>query len=785
MVSVHPMDLIRTCLKNRPAEGLPARRPGWQGATREHIRKKSVTGEQRLQSDCPAARPPGIFFRHAPSGARFSVIIALAALAGAASPADGQPTPSSLQYPTARRDPTMNDYFGVKVPAPYQWMENLNDPEVNRWVEEENTLTQSYLDNVPIRAWIKTRLTSLWNYAREGAPRQVAGGRVFFDKNSGLQNQSVVYVQDTPASAPRELLDPNVLSPNGSLALLGWQPAPRGVYLAYNLSQGGSDWMTVRVRDVESGKDLPDSVQWVKFSDIAWTEDGKGFFYSRYPAPPNGEAISQRVQNQKLYYHRLGTSQDADTLIYERPDLPDWTIGGEVSEDGRCLFIYLENGTAPQNELFYADLGNPLLPSISGTIRPLYTRNDAEYIVVGHEGKTLFIQTTLNAPRRRIVAGDIDQPDPSHWRDVVPEGEGVIQDATLAGGRILVNYQVVATSRLALYSRNGSPEGEIRLPALGSVAGISARNDSTTIYYSFTSFLYPASVYRHDLGSGTSQTFFKPDVRFDPSPYEMKQVFYSSRDGTKIPMFIVAKKNIALDGGNPTILYGYGGFDITITPAFNPMVPVWLELGGVYAVANLRGGGAYGEEWHEAGMLGNKQNVFDDFAWAAKYLIAQKITSPRRLGIQGYSNGGLLIGASITEHPELFGAAYAGAGVLDMLRYQKFSGGALWAPEYGTSSDEKAFRWLYAYSPLANLHEGTCYPPTIITTADDDDRVVPSHSYKFAAALQHDQGCDHPALIRIETKTSHGYMPTDKRIAQTADIWAFEGYNLGITNPPE
>jgi prolyl oligopeptidase len=711
----------------------------------------------------------------------------LAALA-ATTPSANAPSaeisaPSQLKYPPARRDSTVDTYFGTQVPAPYQWMDDLDSPAVQQWVEAENTLTFAYLDKIPVRGWIKERLTALWNYARESTPEQVAGGRIFYSKNSGLQNQSVVCVQDSPTAVPRELLDPNRLSADGSLALLGFRPSPRGVYLAYNLSEGGSDWLTVRVREVATGKDLLDTIRWVKFSGVGWTEDGQGFFYSRYPEPPSGKAISQRVTDQKLYYHRLGTEQSADALIYARPDLPEWIIGGSVTEDGRYLFVYLQNGTAPQNELFYLDLGDPLRPSISGTPRPLYTKNDAEYHVVGHAGKRLFLQTTLDAPKRRIVAANLDQPDSAHWRVVVPEGEGVIQSATMAGGRILIDYQVVAKSRLAFFATDGTPQGELTLPTLGSVSGISTRKDSQSVYYGFTSFLYPESVYRHDLKQATTQVFFKPEVRFDPSPYDLKQVFYPSKDGTKIPMFIVAKRDVKLDGNNPTILYGYGGFDITITPRFNPMLPVWLELRGVYAVANLRGGGTYGEAWHEAGMLGHKQNAFDDFAWAAKYLIAQKYTSSGRLGIQGYSNGGLLVGASITQHPELFGAAYAGAGVLDMLRYQKFSGGALWAPEYGSSDDEQVFRWLYAYSPLQNLKQGTCYPPTIITTADHDDRVVPSHSYKFAAALQHDQGCANPVLIRVETKTSHGYMPTDKRIAQTADVWAFEAYNLGVVKP--
>ncbi|OYW04299.1 MAG: hypothetical protein B7Z61_10090 [Acidobacteria bacterium 37-71-11] len=550
------------------------------------------------------------------------------------------------------------------------------------------------------------------------------------------------------------------------------------------MSRGGSDWVTIHVRDVATGKDLPDIIRWVKFSGAAWTEDGKGFFYSRYPAAPAGKAVSQRVINQTLYYHRLGTDQSVDTLVYARPDLPEWIINGSVSQDGRYLFVYLQNGTASENELFYVDLGNPLEPAVGGAVKPLYTKNDATYAVVGHDEKTLFIRTTLGAPKGRIVAAAFGDTDPAHWRVVVPEGEGVIRGAAMAGGKILANLQVAATSRLALYSTTGKPQGAVALPGLGSVAGLSARNDSNVVYYGFTSFLIPASVYTYDVASAKIGTFFKPDVAFDPSPYEEKQVFYPSKDGTRIPMFIVAKKGVKLDGSNPTLLYAYGGFDITITPAFSPWLPAWLELGGVYAVANLRGGGEFGEAWHRAGMLGNKQNVFDDFAWAAKYLIGAKYTSPKRLGIMGYSNGGLLVGASITQNPALFGAAYAGAGVMDMLRYQKFSGGALWAPEYGTSNDEKAFRWLDAYSPLANVKKGTCYPPTIITTADHDDRVVPSHSYQFAAALQHAQGCANPVLIRVETKTSHGYMPTDKRIAQTADIDAFMAFSLGIVKPP-
>ncbi len=697
---------------------------------------------------------------------------------------EGPAAPAGLDYPKAHRDAIVDTYFGTKVPAPYQWMEHLNSPQVKRWVGEENRLTDAYLARIPLRGWIQKRLTKLWNYAKQGAPVE-AGGKLFFERNSGLQNQSVVCVQDGLRAAPRILLDPNVISPDGSIALAGWQPAEDGRYLAYELSVGGSDWETIRLMDVATGKVLPDEVRWVKFSGVSWTNDDKGFFYSRYPEPPKGKAISEAVRDQKLYYHRLGTPQSQDELIYARPDIPEWSISGNVTEDGRYLFVYLNHGTAPENELYVADLGDPAKPEVKAPLKPLFIKNDAQYIVFGHAGTTLFVQTTLDAPMGRIVAVPLADPSPMHWRVVVPEGKGVISEATMADGKILVNSQVVATSRLAIYGTDGRKFASMTMPTLGTVGGLSARNDSPDVYYLFTSFLYPTRVYHYDFRNGKTATLFAPKVDFDASPYETRQVFYTSKDGTKVPMFIVAKKGLKLDGTHPTVLYSYGGFDITITPSFSPSLPVWLSLGGVYAVANLRGGAAYGEAWHRAGMLGNKQNVFDDFAWAAKYLIAHGYTRSRRLGIEGYSNGGLLIGASITQHPELFGAAYAGAGVMDMLRYQKFSGGAMWAPEYGTSDDPKAFKWLLAYSPLQNVRKGVCYPPTILTTADHDDRVVPSHTYQLTAALQYSQGCSrHPILVHVETNTSHGYMPTDKRIAQTADVWAFMAHNLGVSGPP-
>jgi prolyl oligopeptidase len=692
--------------------------------------------------------------------------------------------PGAITYPQAERDKTVDHYFGTAVPAPYRWMEDMQNPALHKWVAAENALTARYLAAIPVRSWMQQRLKELWNYAKETTPDQVEGSRLFFRRNAGLQNQSVLYVQDSLAAKPRVLIDPNKLSPDGSTALAGLTVSPDGKYIAYSLSSGGSDWETVHVMDVATGKTLSDAVKWVKFSNIAWTNDDGGFFYSRYPEPAQNNKINQEVVNQKLYYHKLGTPQSADTLIYARPDLPHWIIEGDVSEDGRTLFIVLVNGTSPNNELFYADLGDPQKPQIGGKIVPLYTSNDASYSPVGIDHGTLYLQTDLAAPKGRIVATKLDDPSPAHWRVVVPEGKGVIQSAALAGGRLVVDSEVIAKSRLDLYALDGKAIATLPLPGLGSVGGLSARNDSNSIYYAFTSFLDPASVYRYDLKSGKTETFFKPTLKFDSSPYEAKQVFYRSKDGTEVPMFIVAKKGVKLDGSNPTILYGYGGFDITITPRFNPIAPMWLELGGIYAVANLRGGGTNGEAWHHAGMMGNKQNVFDDFAAAARYLIAQHYTSAKHLGIQGYSNGGLLTGASITQHPDLFGAAYIGHGVLDMLRYQDFSGGALWAPEYGTSADAKAFKWLYAYSPLHNIKEGTCYPPTLITTSWDDDRVVPMHEFKFTAAIQRAQGCANPILLYTTGATSHIYMPTDKEIAQAADVWAFEAFNLGIANAP-
>ncbi|HEX4159374.1 MAG TPA: prolyl oligopeptidase family serine peptidase [Rhizomicrobium sp.] len=692
--------------------------------------------------------------------------------------AAGAPQPA---YPPVPRGPVVDNYFGTAVPDPYRWMENSQDPGLHTWVDAENRLTQSDMAKNPLRSWFAKRLTALWNFSSETTPVPVHGPRLFFERNAGLQNQSVLYVQDTPSARPRVLIDPNALSPDGSTALSGYYPSPDGKLLAYTLSPGGADWMEVHVLDVASGRRLPDVVHWLKACAVSWTNDDKGFFYCRYPQPKKGDEISQLMVHQTVYYHALGAPQSADRLIYARSDQPNWYIVSEVSENGRYLFIIVSRGSAPENELHVADMGNPLKPDVAAPLKPLYVKGDATYQPIDVKDDLLYLQTTLGAPRARIVAAKLSDPDPAHWRTVVPEASGVLQGASFAGSYLVVDSIVDAAGRIDLYDTNGKPAGKIALPELGTVMGISSLQSSDVFYYSFSSYLRPTSTYRYDLRTGKAETAFAPDLKFDASKYETREVFYSSKDGTMVPMFVLAAKNVKLDGSNPTILLGYGGFDSTLTPFFKPPYPVWLELGGIFAVAQLRGGDTYGEAWHRAGMRDRKQNSFDDFAWAAKYLIDKGYTSTKHLGIQGKSNGGLLIGASVTQHPELFGAAYIEHGVLDMLRFQHFSSGLLAAHEYGSSDDPAAFKWLYAWSPLQNVKDGACYPPTLITTSWDDDRVVPLHAFKFAAAMQHAQSCSNPVLLRTTGATAHSYMPTDQAIAQYADVWAFEGYYLGVT----
>ena len=700
--------------------------------------------------------------------------LALAALALAAGPA--RAAAQAIAYPTAPRDTVVDVYFGTRVPAPYRWMEELGSPATRTWIAAENQLTDARLSAMPEPTRFRERLTRLWNYPRTGVPSREAG-RLYYRENSGLQRQSVLYSRASVDAPPRVVLDPNALSADGSLALQGYSVSPDGRYLAYGLAEGGSDLQHWVVRDLSNDRATGDTVRNLKFTSANWTHDSRGFFYTRYATPEKGKELSGASTGARVYYHALGTSQAEDRLIYERPDQPRAFLGASVSEDGRYLWLYVSAG-GTENELWYKDLRDPARPALGAPVLPVSARADAEFSPLGNVGDTLFLQTSLDAPNRRIVAVALPDSARAHWRTVVPEGKEVIENSTLAGGRVAVQTLQDVKSRLSLFDLGGRPAGEIPLPGIGTVSGLGGRVDTPELWYAFASYLTPGTVYRYDLASGRTQTFAAPKLTFDPSAYAIRQVFYPSKDGTKVPMFIVARKDVQLDGTHPTLLYAYGGFDISMLPSFSPVVAGWLEEGGVYAVANLRGGGEYGEAWHSAGMREKKQNVFDDFIAAAQYLIDQRYTSTPHLAVMGGSNGGLLVGAVMTQRPELFGVALPEVGVMDMLRYQKFTGGAFWVPEYGSSDVEGDFRYLIEYSPLQNVREGTCYPPTLLTTADHDDRVVPSHTYQFTAALQQAQACANPILLRVETEGSHGYRPTDKQIAEAADQLGFAWHYL-------
>ena len=682
----------------------------------------------------------------------------------------------TLKYPETRKGDVVDDYHGTSVADPYRWLEDQNGSETAAWVQAENGVTMPYLHGLPEREQIRKRLTDLWNYARFSTPFR-EGGLYFYSKNSGLQNQSVLYVQKTLRDSARVLLDPNTLSADGTVALSSIAVAPTGKLLGYGTATSGSDWNELHVRDIATAQDLPDVIKWVKFSGLSWTKDGAGFFYSRYPEPQPGATAA--LNNHMLYYHVLGTPQSQDKLIFSRPDHPSGYINADVTEDGRYLLIYIAENTDPKNRLYYVDLKNPLEPDVTGPIVKLIDKWENAYSVVGNDGPVLYVQTNENAPRQKLIA--LDTRAPEQPKTIIPESAEVLEGVTIAGHRFLASYLKDAHSVVRVYAMTGAPLGELQFPTLGTVGGLSGKKDSNEVFYSFTSFLYPATVFRYDVATGKSEVFRKPDVKFDPSAYETKQVFYTSKDGTRVPMFITAKKGIQLNGQNPTYLYGYGGFDISLTPGFSVPNAVWLEMGGVYAMPNLRGGGEYGEAWHLAGTKEHKQNVFDDFIAAAQYLIKEGYTAPSKLAIGGASNGGLLVGATLTQRPDLFAVALADVGVMDMLRFQKFTAGFGWTGDYGSSDNPEDFKYLYAYSPLHNIKPGTCYPATMVSTADHDDRVVPGHSFKFAATLQPAQGCDKPVIIRIETKAGHGAgTPITKSIEQWADKWAFARYNMGL-----
>jgi len=696
-------------------------------------------------------------------------------------------------YPSARKSDQVDSYHGVQVADPYRWLEDPDSPETRAWISAQNMLTTTFLNAIPQREALRARLGALWNYEKYDTPVK-RGDRYFYALNTGLQNQAVLYVQEGRSGTARALLDPNTLASDGTVALNSRVPSSKGKYLAYGVATAGSDWVEVRVRDVASGADLADTVRWIKFSVPSWSKDEKGFVYARYDQPSQDKALSQIVKNQKIYYHAVGTPQSSDRLVYERSDRPDWIWGTEISDDGRFLIISASEGSDPKTRIFYMDLKDPQKPDFSGKMVEVLGAGDAEYDVVGNIGDLLYIRTDKGAPRGRIIAVDVKDPFESKWVTVVPESDDVLTGARFIGGRLfttvlknahsaIYSYAVPALSSKAAGKTSAAlgERVEVKLPGLGSLSGLSGNLHDSEVFYGFMSYLAPTTIYEYDIKSGTSKVFRSPKLGFDPSLYETRQVFYASKDGTRIPMFITMKKGTVLDGKNPMLLYGYGGFNISLTPAFNPRTLVWLEKGGIYAVANLRGGGEYGSSWHRAGTLHQKQNVFDDFISAAEYLISEKYTSSSKLAINGGSNGGLLVGAVVNQRPDLFGAAVPEVGVMDMLRFQKFTIGWAWTSDYGSSDDSKQFATLYKYSPIHNLKAGTKYPPVMVMTADHDDRVVPGHSFKYAAALQAAQGGAAPVLIRIESKAGHGAgKPTSKQIEEAADRFGFLMQALGM-----
>jgi prolyl oligopeptidase len=682
-----------------------------------------------------------------------------------------------VAYPAARTVDHTDDYHGTKVADPYRWLESLDSPDVKAWVDAENALSRPFLAAIPARRRIAERLTTLWNYERYEVPFE-EGGRYFFRKNDGLQNQSVLYVIDRWGGEPRVLIDPNGFSKDGTVALGDVVPSPDGRLVAYSVQDAGTDWRTWRIRDVASGNDAADVLADTKFTSVSWSRDSRGFYYSRYPRLPGAE----RADDQKpvtVWFHRLGSTQADDRLVYELRH-PTRTPYATVTEDGRYLVIGVSDGY-DTNALHYM----PLDPSKERPEGPAVTLLDAWdglYTFLGNDGPVFYIQTTKDAPRSRVVAIDLGKPDPRDWRTVVAEAAEPLDQVSYVGGRLVVQYLKDAKSVVHVLEKTGTPVREVALPGIGTAGGFGGHHDRTETFYSFVSFTAPATIFRFDVVTGQSELFRQARVPADLSNYETKQVFYTSRDGTRVPMFLVHRKGLVPDGRNPTLLYGYGGFKASETPFYAPSLTVWLELGGVYALANLRGGGEYGEAWHQAGTKLQKQNVFDDFIAAAEYLIREKYTSPARLAIQGGSNGGLLIGAVLNQRPDLFGAALPAVGVMDMLRYHTASANARqWSSDFGLSENPDEFKALYAYSPYHNIKPGTCYPPTLVTTADHDDRVVPWHSLKYAARLQKAQGCANPVLIRVETRAGHGAgKPTWMQIEDVADQWAFVFKALGM-----
>lgn len=681
--------------------------------------------------------------------------------------------PEKPLYHKTRRGTVVDSYFGTQVVDPYRWLEDDTAAETADWVQAQNEATFGYLEKIPFRERIEQRLEEVWNYPKYSAPFR-EGGKYYFYKNDGLQNQSVLYVQDDLEGEPRVVLDPNSFSEDGTVALSGIYFSPQARYLGYSKSTAGSDWREFYVLDLERHQDLGDHLEWIKFSGMAWS--GEGFYYTRYPRPGEGEELSAANENSKIYFHRLGTGQSEDELIFEDPAHPRISNYAGTTEDEHFLILYRSKGTHGV-ALKVRDLSLP-----GSAFMDLITDYEDEHSVVDNIGDRLLLLTNRKAPRWRLVLVDPTRPEEEHWETVIPENEHVLQSVSSVGGVLIARYMEDVTTRVYVYSQKGVRGTKIELPALGLASGFGGKREDRETFYSFQSFAYPPTIYRYDLDTGVSTEFRRAEVDFNSADYQTEQVFYTSVDGTRVPMFIVHKKGLRRDGRNPTLLYGYGGFNISRNPSFSISNTFLLENGGVYAQANLRGGGEYGENWHRAGMLLSKQNVFDDFIAAGEYLIEKGYTSSKQLAIMGRSNGGLLIGAVINQRPDLCAVAFPGVGVMDMLRYHKFTIGWAWAVEYGSSDEQEHFPNLYSYSPLHNIRSDTEYPAVLITTADHDDRVVPAHSFKYAATLQAKAPDNKaPLLIRIETKAGHGAgKPTSKIIEEQTDIWAFMFYNLGL-----
>ena len=710
---------------------------------------------------------------------RFLMLSVALALTACSRDEPGPPA-APIEYPETATVEHIDLYHGVEVADPYRWLEDdiRESADVDAWVDAQNELTFAYLDSIPERDIIEKRLTELWDYERYGMPYK-EGGLYYYSYNDGLQNQDVVYVQESLDAEAELLIDPNTWSEDGTVAMASYFPSPDGKHVAYMIQDGGSDWRQARIINVDSGALLEDELDWLKFTGLSWARDGSGFYYSRYPETSDEEKFQSLNENHAVYFHRLGTTQDADALVYSQPDNPEWGYAASVTDDGAHLVITVWKGTDNRYQIVHQDLADE-----DGEPEMLIEGFDHDYSLVGSVGSELYFRTSKDAPRNRLIAIDVDNPEPENWREVIPEAVDVLDGVSLVGGRIIADYMQDAQTVVKVFDLDGRQTGTVDLPGIGTAGGFQGHFDDPETFFVYTSYNTPTTVNRLDVETGEVTVFRKPDVAFDTDDYVVKQVFYESADGTRVPMFISHHKDFEPNGNTPTMLYGYGGFNISQTPAFSITRLAWMEMGGVYAVANLRGGGEYGEEWHKAGTKLQKQNVFDDFIAAAEYLIDQNYTNPSKLAIFGGSNGGLLVGAVANQRPDLFGAAIPAVGVMDMLRFHKFTAGRFWVDDYGSSDDPEEFKALLAYSPYHNIKPGTEYPAVLVTTADTDDRVVPGHSFKYAAAIQQAQAGDAPVLIRIETRAGHGAgKPTDKVVQEYADRWAFLVKNLDMRLP--